>query len=462
MTAAMGACSTIAELIQAYVDGQLSPDDQSIVEMHIAECPDCALHLSELHDLTTVMIEGFAPKRVSTTFIDRVVSTLPHMYEHQASDALAELNKRVKSQQRLHRLAQLPPYAAMVLLAVASLLLLAVWPRAPLGVVAKVTNHVEVSRPGRGVQPRLVSIGDSIEAGDILKADAESRLILALATAELKLNAGSILRVVHEREVELVKGELFADVESAGSLFRVKFSGGDVTVFGTRFVVQALEDKTVVTVAEGNVLFKSGAGYAEVSAGAQSVSRAGGIPTRAQPVEVDAITQWADEFVVTAEDREAVHRRGVRFPLKRYAQLPCIHGQAVPAQPLGFYDVPSDPFIVRYIVIKRNAFGSAPHLPARSRFAIHVQDARWNKLATVEESYSVFDGTDRDVVLPLPNPVTLDGTFFHVTFDPQVGAGLPPDALATIGAHTPYIGDYLSVSSGSSTMEGQTHESPSS
>jgi len=434
----MATCSTIAELIQAYVDRQLSLEERTVVETHIAECPDCAILLDELHEVTVAMVEGLATKRVSTTFVERVVAALPHAYEHAPVDTLVEINKRAKRQRLLHKISHMLPYAAAAVLIIAMVLLMAVWPEQDLGFVAKVTNPAKLMRSGRSAaEEAAISIGDIIYAGDTFVADAESRLILAFRTTEIKINGGSMLRVVSEREVELIKGELFADVTSTGSPFRVKLGTGEVTVMGTRFIVKALEDKTVVTVAEGNVLFKSGAGYSEVKAGAQSVSVAGGLPTRAKPVEVQAVTEWADKFVVTPEDVALAKNRGADLPLRRYKHLlPRTRGQVVPAQTLAFFDVPKGPFSIRYVAVRRDAFGTVPKFPPGSRFAIHVSDAHMKKLASINESYSIFDGSSEYAVLTLRPPVTLDG-IFHIIFQPYVESELWPGDMAAIRQYTP-------------------------
>ncbi len=429
----MAACGTIAELIQAYVDGQLKSEERVLVEVHIVECPDCAILLNELHEVTAAVVEGLASKRVSTTFVERVVAALPQIYEHAHVDGLAEIQRRAKRQGLLNKMSHMMPYAAAAVLIIATVLLMAVWPEQNVGFVAKVTNQAQLMRPGRNAAEAAVSIGNSVQAGDRFVTDAESRLILALRTAEIKINGGSILRVVTDREVELVKGEMFADVTSTGSPFLVKLGTGSVTVMGTQFVVQAMEDKTVVTVAQGNVLFKSGAGYSEVKAGAQSVSVAGGLPTPAKPVEVSAVTKWADSFVVTPEDIALAENRGAKLPLRRYAHLPRTRGELVPTQMLGFFDVPPDPFVIRYVVVKRDAFGREPRVPVGSRFAIHVYDAEQKKLASIVESYSIFDGSSEDAVLQLRPPVTLNSVF-HITFQPYIESEL---RLGDIDAYPP-------------------------
>jgi len=422
----MTRCSAMAELLQAYADGQSSPDDEARVEVHIRECPDCALKLSELHDLTEMVVAKLAPARVSTTFVDRVIAALPHMYEHVPDDSLAEINKRAKTLSRRHRFGQMVPYAGAAVLLIAFLLLLAVWPQEPLGRIVKVTNSAELVRSVPADTGRVpLAIGDAIFADDTLVADSSARIFLSLTTAQIKLNGDSMLRVLGNRAVELIKGEMCADVMPTGVPFRVKLSSGEVTVTGTRFVVQAFEAKTVVTVDEGQVLFKSGGGYSEIDAGAQSISFAGEIPSQAEPVDVRSVTRWADEFVVTPEDVAMAHHRRATLPVNWYSPVSRARGELIHTETRLFADLPSSPYVVRYLTVNRDAFGSAPQLPVKGHFAIYIYDADMKPLATIKDAYSMFDGSDEVAVLPMPHPVTIHDDFFWVIFQPHIDSDEP-------------------------------------
>ena len=335
----------------------------------------------------------------------------------QTKKKIRALNKLTKREDMWHRLSRLIPYAATLVLAGALVLLMSVWPDEPLGVVAKVTNSAHVMRANPGNRaPAPMSIGDTILRGDSIVVSGESRVILALATAELKLNRGSMLRVLDDREVELVKGTLYADVDKAGRPFKVKLSTGDVTVLGTRFVVEALRSKTVVTVAEGNVLFANPAGYSEIDAGSQSVSFAGGTPSEPEITEVPKVTRWADDFQVTIEDKALARARGTVLPADRYANAPRSKGEPIQVQ-TWWFTAQSGRSVIRYLTINRDAFGPNPDLPSGDKFAIYVCDSSRNPLGRVEASYSEFDGTDRLAVLALPGQITVQSSFF-IIFQP--------------------------------------------
>ncbi|MCD6287764.1 MAG: FecR domain-containing protein, partial [Candidatus Hydrogenedentes bacterium] len=315
---------------------------------------------------------------------------------------------------------------ATAILGVALVILMAVWPHEPLGVVAKVTNSAQLLRSDANTTgPSTISIGDAVLPGDTVLVGNGSRLIVALKTAELKLNSGSMLRLTGGREVELVKGELYADVDKANQPFRIKLSSGTITVLGTKFLVQALEDKTVVTVARGNVLFKNPTGYSEVRAGTQSVSFAGGIPTEPQEIEVPEVTRWADEFVVTKEDKALARMRGASLPEERYRDVPLSRGEPIQTKSWLFdtRSRGSDRSEIRYISINRNAFGTDPRLPVDNNFAIYICDPAMKPLGRAEGSYSLFDGTDSVAVLRLTNPVSVQGMFL-VIFQPFAGSDL--------------------------------------
>ena len=233
-----------------------------------------------------------------------------------------------------------------------------------------------------------------------------------------------MLRLISSREVELVKGELYADVDvvSTGTPFGVKLSSGDVTVLGTKFVVQALTDKTVVTVAEGDVLFRNRAGHSAVSEGRQSVSFAGGIPSVPELAEVPVITSWADNYVVTQEDKALARARGTTLPADRYGSVARSRGEPVQTHE-WLFNSESNVSVLRYVAINRDAFGADPQVQVDKKFAVYVCDLARKPLVRVEESYSIFDGTDSMAILSLPYKVTVDGIFL-IIFQPYAESEL--------------------------------------
>ena len=47
-------CQELVELVTAYLEGALPPGDRARFEAHLAECPDCEVHLEQVR--TTIVI----------------------------------------------------------------------------------------------------------------------------------------------------------------------------------------------------------------------------------------------------------------------------------------------------------------------------------------------------------------------------------------------------------------------
>ncbi|MCD6287869.1 MAG: zf-HC2 domain-containing protein, partial [Candidatus Hydrogenedentes bacterium] len=121
----MTTCTNMQELMQAYVDGQLSTEDRIFVEKHVSECPECAHSFQEMQDLTSYLVDTFAAARISTTFVDRVSARLPDIYDEAGTKEIRELNKLAKQEGWFHRAGKFVPYAATAILGVALVILMA-------------------------------------------------------------------------------------------------------------------------------------------------------------------------------------------------------------------------------------------------------------------------------------------------------------------------------------------------
>ena len=91
----MQECSTIGELIQAYVDGQLSLDDQTLVDEHIAECPDCAMQFDEQDKTEDNGISQRAMVKKSVTTIGPAI--VPNPVELRPFVTFPEISQPVQS-----------------------------------------------------------------------------------------------------------------------------------------------------------------------------------------------------------------------------------------------------------------------------------------------------------------------------------------------------------------------------
>lgn len=66
----MNTCSH-SQLLSAYHDGELSPEDRARVEGHLRDCPACAAELEQFARLTSVFA-GFEPPRLASDALRRI------------------------------------------------------------------------------------------------------------------------------------------------------------------------------------------------------------------------------------------------------------------------------------------------------------------------------------------------------------------------------------------------------
>lgn len=78
-------CRKIQQLIQAYVDGEVSPAERSRVEAHVDQCAACAGALRETRQLTA-LLAGAPERRVSDRFEHDLMAALQRA-EPQAAPA---------------------------------------------------------------------------------------------------------------------------------------------------------------------------------------------------------------------------------------------------------------------------------------------------------------------------------------------------------------------------------------
>jgi len=116
----------------------------------------------------------------------------------------------------------------------------------------------------------------------------------------IRLAAGSRLRLLRPadgREVVLQGRAYFAVARNPGQPFRIRSAAGDVTVLGTRFDLEVLQDDLRVVVVEGVVRLSARGGETTVRSG-QTGQVVGGalLPVVAAPDLVDRV-QWVGQFL---------------------------------------------------------------------------------------------------------------------------------------------------------------------
>jgi hypothetical protein len=182
----------------------------------------------------------------------------------------------VAARERRRRFVWLVPAAAAAVLLV---LLLPRPERQPLpqAEVARVVHgDVDVRRDG-GPHTRAAS-GDVLRAGESIATGPGATSALRLAGGgELRLNAGTSLRLVSRRRFALDTGHVYVDTGApSDSPLAIETAAGLVRDIGTRFDVQVVRDRLRVRVREGAVALEHEGRQTKAGAGQQLVASPAG------------------------------------------------------------------------------------------------------------------------------------------------------------------------------------------
>jgi len=253
----LASCAQIDQLLQPYLDRELAHSDRVIFEQHIAECPACA-SLAHRHKTSDAeLYETLRAQRLNRDLTDYVLSHLPEMERVQVD--VASLNRRAKRVDSVKdRMIRLVPIGAAVLLVILAAVLNTQWPEA--GVPAEAKGMVALSEGGvlrlAGDTDRqsAAHAKDGAMEGDrfVTGSGAHASLML-LGPSEIRLDADTSVRIESDRRIVLDRGRIYLDIAKSRRWFKVETPMGAITVFGTRFSVEATSGKTVVVVEEGEV-----------------------------------------------------------------------------------------------------------------------------------------------------------------------------------------------------------------
>lgn len=150
---------------------------------------------------------------------------------------------------------------------------------------AMVVANLGGDRPGGG--------GGGAAPDGVAKAKAAETMTLADgSTAEL--GPGGKLTVLGPRKVR-VEGAVLLDVAPGQGQFQVVTGAGELSVLGTRFLVEAIGATTTTSVLRGVVALRSGGQEAVLHAGEQGVMQEGVRPTRGPAPRLSHLVSWVAE-----------------------------------------------------------------------------------------------------------------------------------------------------------------------
>ena len=321
----MASCSKIDNLLQAYIDGELSDSEKVILKQHISECKSCTAVLRRHQRSSARLFEAFSEFRLKHDLTQSVLDNLPEM-ESKIID-IESVNWRAKHPiSTWGRFAQLVPAGVLIGLLLAVGIVWINWPSIEpgeneIGVVAQSSG--ESSLIGEDdTDRRDVRIQSFVKRGERYETRGPgSSIMLALAgPTYVKLAKDTRVKIEDSRRINVEEGKVWLDVGRDGRLFRVDTPTGEIIVFGTSFEVDVGSGKTTVTVEKGEVQVENNVGFMPIHKGEQIKIQPDIKPTNAKLVDVTSIKKWADRIVTNkyAEKKFQTHIAPKHKPLESH------------------------------------------------------------------------------------------------------------------------------------------------
>jgi hypothetical protein len=146
------------------------------------------------------------------------------------------------------------------------------------GSISRIENG-ETILDSKGVQRRSVRVGDVLHSGDELTAHGIG-LVSLPAGSNLRISAETVVNVLGQNDIELVRGMIYVDhppAAAATRLLRVHTSAGTIEHVGTAFEVFSSEQIVRVRVREGEVRLRNASHDTIAAAGTEIVATSDGI-----------------------------------------------------------------------------------------------------------------------------------------------------------------------------------------
>ena len=300
----MASCTQIEQVLQAFIDDDLSDSERVIFEGHVAECKVCEKSLRIQQATSAELFEGFAAVRLRDDLTQSVLEHLPDT-EFFPKD-VAAINRRAKHpggvKERLYRLV---PVAAAALLVVLGAVIRDNWPgpAMPYDAIGVVTFAEGTSTrfDDESENDVRVKVEEYVRKGTPYRTSENGRLMLMLAgSTSVKLNRATSLVVHDERKITMNGGQAYFDVGKSNDRFHVYTPNGDVTVWGTSFDIQVTAMTTRIVLAEGqvDVRHKDFQDAWVMLQPGEMVKIVRDLNTmRARPADVTGLTIWARDMV---------------------------------------------------------------------------------------------------------------------------------------------------------------------
>jgi ferric-dicitrate binding protein FerR (iron transport regulator) len=304
-------CEQALPLLHARLDSEIDREAIASLEEHLRQCADCRLAADNLRALDGDLRRSFAQRRVAAAL-------LPHK-------VAAELGSTVPVRNRRRWAGLLAAAAAGFLVA---LLLFRPWERTPevalvpgepAPVAISHEPQIYLSLASKPIQIRTTKDaawqplvqGNVLPIGAHIRTSPDGRCELRTPDgSEIRLNTGSELILLANRQFEFVHGQILARVESAASPFEVTAAGALITALGTEFDIQKRPDETVLTVLEGATRVQGAGGQSFVLSGERARIVGDRVVEKEAAGDLIHATLWVHELLKLKKhnDRELMER----------------------------------------------------------------------------------------------------------------------------------------------------------
>ncbi len=426
----MASCIHIENLLQAYIDGEMSTSTRLMFEEHVASCPSCSEQLRETRSVSALLFETLREDCLTEDLVPAVMAHLPEMETaHSQHGAIHHHTDQEESRTRrwFHAVPKLIPVFVPIILMVLGALLWAAWPsfqfggERPVGVVtyrqgAVSTGHVSHARL------RNVRVRDIVTDGGTYLTGTDGRLQLGLAgPSHVAVYENTLVEVNNAREVVLRRGGVFLDVARDVRPFIMQTPNGNIRVLGTSFHVDITDSGTEVTVVNGEVLVENDKSFARAKRGCQVVFLSGQLPVVRQNVDVGPYLAQA-----RAINPDTVAER---YFLSRI-NLDDSGGVAA-AEQVFVVDTKRRPvgaLILRWI--------PDPYSGGHAGYNIYVSDSVMTPLFKASIPPSIFQDKNQNALsIPTPSAEGIrEVSLLHITVMPDLDGGLIETTFTDISA----------------------------
>lgn len=292
----------IESLLQAYLDGELTPSEKVLFERERAESPEFARKVEKAQQVAALLIETLGAHGRTHDLTPDIMAHLPEIDaagEYKRQEIARETTWRTKHpRSRANLFLTALSAMAPVVLAILGFAIFQAWPGSEgepqlIGMVTSVSGTTRL-HDAAGLSSHNASLLTALHAGDSLESHAESGFALALSGPTLiKAPASSRVKLIGPRTIHLEKGRAWLDVAKNAERFRVRTAMGDITVFGTVFDVEVQPGHVVVTLQEGEVTVENGTDFTVLYPGQQARMQSGQVSIEKRDVDAAQVLAWA-------------------------------------------------------------------------------------------------------------------------------------------------------------------------